>query len=217
MYADDILLFQPCNSACDLSLIQSNIDSISSWISSHSLTINSSKTKYMFISLRSSCLSSLPPLCLNGSTLELVSSYKYLGVIISSNLSWSPHIQSICSKSRKLIGLLFRHFYLHCSPSVLFKLYVSLIRPHLEYCSILWDPSSSVSISSLEKVQHFALKLCSKSWSSSYSSLLLQFNCSSLSSRRKTAKLIFLYKILNGWHSLISTLQFCLWFVFDSI
>ena len=63
MCADDILLFQPYNSISDFSLIQSNIDSISSWISSCSLTINSSKTKYMFLSLRSSsCFASLPSL-----------------------------------------------------------------------------------------------------------------------------------------------------------
>ena len=48
MYADDILLFQPYNSISDILLIQSNIDSVSSWISSRSLTINSSKTTYMF-------------------------------------------------------------------------------------------------------------------------------------------------------------------------
>ena len=200
MYADDILLFQPYNSVSDFSLIQSNIDSVSSWISSRSLTINSSKTKYMFLSLRSSsCFASLPSLCLNGSPLERVYSYKYLGVIISSNLSWSSHIQSVCCKSRKLIGLLFRHFYSHSSPSVLFRLYNSLVRPHPEYCSCLWDPSSSASISSLEKVQFFALKLCSKNWSSSYSTLLHQFSCPTLSLRRKNAKLIFLYKILNGY------------------
>ena len=120
-------------------------------------------------------------------------SYKYLGIIIS-NLSWSLHIQSICCKSRKvIIGLLFRHFYSHSSPSVLYN---TLVRPHLEYCSCLWDPSSSASISSLE---FFALKLCSKNWSSSYSSLLHQFNCPILSLRRRNAKLIFLYKILNGY------------------
>ena len=196
MYADDILLYQPYNSISDISLIQSNIDSVSSWISSHSLTVNVSKTKYMFISLKSSSsFSSLPLLSLNGSSLELVSSFRYLGVLITSNLSWSLHIQSICRKSRKILGLLFRHFY-YSSPVVLFKLYISLVRPHLEYCSSLWDPASSVIISSLEKVQFFALKLCSKNWSSSYSSLLLQFHCPTLSSRRKNAKLIFLYKIL---------------------
>ena len=151
----------------------------------------------MFISLKSSSsFSSLPLLSLNGSSLELVSSFRYLGVLITSNLSWSLHIQSICRKSRKILGL-FHHFYFS-SPAVLFKLYISLVRPHLEYCSSLWDPASSVTISSLENVQFFALKLCSKNWSSSYSSLI-QFHCPTLSSRRKNAKLIFLYKILFGY------------------
>lgn len=40
MYADGILLYQPYNSISDISLIQSNIDSVSSWISSHSLMVN---------------------------------------------------------------------------------------------------------------------------------------------------------------------------------
>ena len=52
---------------------------------------------------------------------------------------------------------------------------------------------------SLENVQYFALKLCSKNWSSSYSSLLLHFNCATLSSRRKNTKLFILYKFLNGY------------------
>ena len=57
LYADDILLYIPCNSASDISAIQHNIDLISSWFSA-----NSSKTKYMFISLKSSSFfSSFPP------------------------------------------------------------------------------------------------------------------------------------------------------------
>ena len=137
----------------------------------------------MFISLKpSSFFSSFPLLCLNGSSLELVSSYKYLGVLISSNLSWSLHIDSICRKSRQILGLLFRHFYRHSSPSALFKLYIALVRPHLEYCSILWDP--------LNLLIPFART----------SALLHSFIPSpSLSSRCKISKLIFLFKILHGY------------------
>ena len=146
----------------------------------------------------SSFFSTFPSLYLNGSPLELVSSFKYLGVLISSNLSWSPHILSICRKSRQLIGILYRLFYRHSSPSSLFKLYSTLVRPHLEYCSSVWNPSSSASISKLENIQFFALKLCSKNWSSNYPSLLQLFNCPLLSSRHTNSKLISLFKILHG-------------------
>ena len=59
LYADDILYSRICNSPSDISLIQSDVNCISTWISSHYLTINSSKTKYMFLSFKPS--SFFPP------------------------------------------------------------------------------------------------------------------------------------------------------------
>ena len=47
---------------------------------------------------------------------------------------------------------------------------------------------------SLESVQHFALKIVSKSWFSDYSSLLSIYNLPTLNQRRKRAKMIQLYK-----------------------
>ena len=51
LYADDILYSRVCNSPSDISLIQSYVNRISTWISSHYLT---SKTKYMFLSFKPS-------------------------------------------------------------------------------------------------------------------------------------------------------------------
>ena len=57
------------------------------------------KTKYMIVSRKPpSFLTSLSPLFENCSQLERVNSFKYLGIIFTSNLSWSPHIQSVHSK-----------------------------------------------------------------------------------------------------------------------
>ena len=86
--------------------------------------------------------SSLPTcsLCVNDSTLEQVTVYKYLGVSISSSLSWSSHINSVCSKVRKTSALIYRSFYQHTSPSVLIQLYKSLVLPYFCYCSCVWDP-----------------------------------------------------------------------------
>ena len=129
LYAEDILLSYPSS---DFSLAQGSIDLLSSWLKSRYLTINISKTKYMIISRKSSSfLSLLPSLLLDNSLVECVSNIKYLGVILTSQLSWTPHIDHICSKSKKLLGLLFRQFYSLCSPHVLLKLYLSLVLPHL--------------------------------------------------------------------------------------
>ena len=51
--------------------------------------------------------------------IEKVSSYKYLGVIITDDLSWSAHIDQITSKARKMIGFIYRQFYAWISQSAL--------------------------------------------------------------------------------------------------
>ena len=100
LYADDILLSSVISSPPSMSAVQSDIDLIFSWLSSRFLSINLNKTKNMIVSCKSASFSlSLTPLYVDNSRLELVNSVKYLGVIISSNLSWSAHIRSVCSKS----------------------------------------------------------------------------------------------------------------------
>ena len=143
---------------------------------------------------------SLPPplLILNGTVLSQVSSYKYLGVTFTSNLSWTPHITNCCNKTRRLIGLLYRRFYQHTNPSSLLKLYRSFFRSHLEYASIVWNPHLKGEIDALEKVQKFALWVCLKSWDSglwrtSTAKLL------SLQERRVHASLCHLYKGLTDF------------------
>jgi len=46
-------------------------------------------------------------LILGGITLEQVESYRYLGVMVSSRLTWSDHIKHVCAKARKLVGMLY--------------------------------------------------------------------------------------------------------------
>ena len=161
LYADDIFLFYPISSHSDLSSLQSDLDTISTWLSSKSLQLNSSKSKYIYFSHKSpSCFDSFPSLSLLNVPLNRVPSFCYLGVTLTASLSWSTHILSICRKARKILGLIFRHFYPHSSPSTILRLYTSLVRPHLEYSSTVWDPSSSSQLSRrLESVQLFALKL----------------------------------------------------------
>ena len=59
---------------------------------------------YMVITCKSdSFVTYLPSLYLNNCNLEQVSSYKYLGIILTSKHSWYPHIQCIYFKARKLL------------------------------------------------------------------------------------------------------------------
>ena len=67
------------------------------------------------------------------------------------------------------------------TPPVTLKLYLSIVHPILEYGSIVWDLTSSLS-SYVESVQCFTQKVIFKSWSSSYSTLLQRLKLDTLSS-----------------------------------
>ena len=74
-----------------------------------------------------------------------------------------------------------------CKPEIPLKLYKVLIRLHMEYASIMWDPHHSKDIQMLENTQKFALRTCCKDWSSQYTDLLDHTNLPSLASHRKQA------------------------------
>ena len=82
----------------------------------------------------------------------------------ASDLSWSLHITNKRNKARRLVGLLYRRCYEHASCSTVQKLYISFVRPHLEYASIVWNSYLKSDIYKLEDVQKFALSVCLKSW-----------------------------------------------------
>ena len=75
-------------------------------------------------------------------------SFKDLGVILDRKLSFHDHIDAIISISMAILGFLKRN----SSEFSLRSLYVSLVRPHLEYCAILWNPVYSSHYIRIERV-----------------------------------------------------------------
>ena len=198
VFADDILLYRAIHTQDDHTALQHDVDTLAAWSSTKLLKFNPAKCKAMLLSRRRSKKSVLSPLVLNGTPIETVDCIRYLGISIASDLSWTQHIQTIASKARRLVGLLFRQFYHYADMSTLKKLYVSLIRPHLEYACPIWDPFTAKDRDLLESVQRFASRVCLKTWDREYTEMLSSLNLPSLESRRKTLKLSLLYKIVNN-------------------
>ena len=195
LYADDILLFKPFKSVDDLVSLQDDIHSISSTVHQLGLRLNASKTKLLVISRKR-----LPPtlsLTVNNQLIQQAKSVTYLGVQISSDLTWAAHIDALCSKAKRQIGTLHRHFHT-ASPRVLTQLYKSLVLPTVDYCSSLWDPHFSVHSNKLESVQKFAARLVTRNWRGNYDELLLRLQWPTLSVRRRKQKVALCYRILNN-------------------
>ena len=100
-----------------------------------------------------------PSISVYGSPLESTSNFKYFGLPIASDLSCSTHIENVCSKANRILGLVYRCFCKHSDMKTLRQLYVSLVWPHLEYAAAVCSLHLQKDIATLEKTQYFAARL----------------------------------------------------------
>ena len=77
-------------------------------------------------------------------------------------------------------------------------LYKAIVRPHLEYGSIIWGPFFTGDIKSLETIQRRATKLVTSVKDMSYSDRLRTLKLPSLRYRRRRADMLQIYKMFNG-------------------
>ena len=75
------------------------------------------------------------------------------------------------------------------------KLYCAFVRPHLEYCTAIWNPHKRKDIRALEKVQRRATKLVPEVRDLNYESRLANIGITTLESRRERGDLIQCFKI----------------------
>ena len=66
--------------------------------------------------------------------------FRLWGVLISHNLSWHNHIMAKVNTANKVLRLNKRTCGTCTHPHVLLKLYIHLVRPHVEFASQVWSP-----------------------------------------------------------------------------
>ncbi len=77
------------------------VERLTSWCQDNYLSLNVSKTKELIVDFRKRHLRPNTPLMISGTPVERVSSFKYLGVNISEDLTWTAHIQTQVKKARQ--------------------------------------------------------------------------------------------------------------------
>ncbi|KAI8506294.1 hypothetical protein Bbelb_157210 [Branchiostoma belcheri] len=200
LFADDTSLSTSNRSIqCVVTSLNRDLCSVSNWLTQWKLEANRDKCKVMYITTRN-IPRPLVPVTLGGTTLEVVACYKHLGVTLTNTLSWSKHIDTISTKSRRSAGLL-------CAlrkkvPSdILLRLYKTITRPGLEYANIVWAGLTKSDERKLESVQYQTVRLISGQHGlpyPSYQTLYTQLSLPSLQFRRRFHTVTTLYKLLNG-------------------
>lgn len=194
LYADDCVIYREITNPDDSFLLQSDLNTISSWCNQWLMKLNVKKCKMMKFSRGSAVSTSSYKI--NNTILSSVTSYKYLGVHITNNLSWQTHIEYVTNSANRTLGFLRRNFS-RAPSSLKLTLYKTLVRSKLEYASSIWDPSTAQLTYLLEAIQNRSARfiVCNYSRSASVSAIKTSLHLPDLSSRRKLARLSLFHKM----------------------
>ena len=130
-----------------------------------------------------------------------------LGVLVSSDLSWSLHIRSIADKARQKASWVLSVFRTR-SPEIMLTLHKSMVRSLLEYCCPLWHPTKISDIQELESVQKTFIARIAGMRDMLYWDCLIHLSLMSLQRRRERFIILHMWKILNETASNDLNIQF---------
>lgn len=208
LFADDSLLYRHVTNQHDRNLLQNDLTALEAWEKTWQMSFNASKCSVIRISpsKRSNLIQT--SYTLHGQTLEVVDGSKYLGVTITSDLSWTRHCENVVGKGNRSLGFLRRNFK-DCTPKVKAATYTTMVRPALEYASTVWDPHLQRDIKALEQVQRRAARYVTKDYTSRtpgcVTAMVHNLQWETLEDRRKHNRLHMLYKIQNNLVDINST------------
>ena len=150
-----------------------------------------------------------PVILFNNIPVKKVDQHKHLGVILDSKLSFSAHIKSAISKTRRGIGLL-KPFSQYLSRHTLSNLYKLYVRPYLDYGDVIYhipakvcEFSNNIILTNLmekiESVQYSTALAVTGAWrGKSCEKIYAELGWESLSSRRWSRRMTLFYKIMNN-------------------
>ena len=124
-----------------------------------------------------------------------------LGVTINTNLSFATHINTQINKANQALGLVKRTFS-YLSEDLFRNVYLTYIRPHLEYCVQAWSPFLQGDIEKLEKFQRRATKLVPSLSELPYEERIEKLQIPTLKERRIRGDMIETFKIIKGYENM---------------
>lgn len=200
MYADDVKIFISCDNAPDHVRLQYDLDAFYTWCKINLMELNLKKCKHMMFSRSRPIISQFT---LGGSSLELVDSFIDLGILLDRKLTFNNHVITTVNKAFGVLSFIKRWAKEFSDPYITKNLFTSLVRPILEYGSVVWDPHYDLYVNMLESVQKQFLLFCLRNlrWDPNinlppYICRLALIKLPTLASRRTMLNSITIYKIL---------------------
>ncbi len=197
LFADDSVLYRPVRTPRDHQILQRDLEKVFQWALRWDMKFNVSKCAHLCITLKKKPLNY--SFVVNGEVVPREKQTKYLGVTITSDLSWNIHSEQIRAKASKTLGLL-RRILGKCTPEVKDVAYKTLVRPQLEYGTSAWNPHTERNSKILESVQRQAARFVCHEYrrESSVNAMLSELNWDTLKTRRLIHQTDMFFRIHKG-------------------
>ena len=195
LYADDTVILESGHGADEIvRRLQPSLNKYSKWCHTNKLSLNASKTKLMVFGTRQRikrCKDVL--VSLEGARLQLVPSYKYLGFMLDSTLSFTCHVNNVTKMIAYKINLLskIRRFI---NDNVALKIYKSMTLPYFDYGDVVYGAANAAGLDKLQRLQNRGLKIC-KGFDRRFNTTLVHTitKCPMLKNRREAHLNNFMY------------------------
>ena len=200
LFADDCLLYREIDNFDDHLCLQNDLKQLEAWASKWGMRFNASKC-YILSIHKNSEKKSLFHYQLDNVILKHVNENPYLGVLFSDDLTWRNHILKTTKKANCTLGFLKRNLQ-KCPRKCKQTAYVALVRSVLEYGTPLWDPYLKKDIDTIEQIQRKALRFIYGDYKNfspgTIKNLQTKSQLPSLEDRRKSIRLAFMFKVVEG-------------------
>ena len=166
---------------------------ISEWVNSNKLSLNVKKTQYMLFKGRKH-IGIEHGICVNRVKITKTDQAKFLGVIITEDLSWKSHINYISKKISKSIGIIYK-LSKYLNTKTLISLYYSLIYPYMLYCNEVWGQGYATHRRKLLTLQKWAIRtICGKARNEHSDPLFKSLNIMKIHDVNTYLIAVFMYK-----------------------
>ena len=196
LFADDCLLYRRIRSFNDHLTLQKDLVNLEGWAKDWGMRFNAKKCNILSVKKKSDFRYQL-----DQEILQEVPNSPYLGVLLSNDMKWKPHITNISKKASSTLGFLRRN--LRYSPRDCKRTaFLALVRSKLEYASVVWDPYLQGDIDRLEMVQHRAARFITGDYRSRQpgcvTAMLNELGLQRLEDRRQEKRLVSLFRVVEG-------------------
>ena len=134
-----------------------------------------------------------------------VEHHPYLGIELDNKVCRKQQVTHVKSKGTRTLNMVRRNFTKGTKPDTRNQIYTSLVRPVLEYGSLVWDPYQQVRIQQIDAVQNKAARYGHQDWqrTSSVTAMKDSLGWLPLQNRRLVKRLTFMHKTIRRQHGYI--------------